>query len=109
MSLKNPRRVSEPGGVLLITLGMNLDEARAAIDHHYPTASSLTLLVGPQQTALSALADEVWVYGPLGAAGFLALIRRISWRHFDVVLQPSSKVLPWLRFFIWPRPPWRRS
>jgi len=109
VSLTPPRQVSEPGGVLLITLGMSLDEARAAIERHYAAASSLTLLIDPQQTALNALADEVWVYGPLGSAGFLALIRRISWRHFDAVFQPSLKALPWLRFFIWPRPPWYRS
>ncbi len=106
MSLKPGRPVCEPGGVLLITMGLSLPEARAAIEQYYAAASSLTLLIDPRQTALSDLADEVWVYGPLGAAGFLALIRRISWRHFDMVLQPSCEALPWLRFFIWPRPPW---
>ena len=106
---QNRRQVLEPGGVLLVTVGLDDDQARNAAQTLYQEAGSLTLLIDPRQTSLAKWADEVWVYGPLGAAGFLALIRRISWRHFDGVFQPPSKDLPWLRFFIWPRPTWHRT
>lgn len=106
MSRVRPRQIVEPGGILLITLGMDMASARAEIAHLYPLSSSLTLLISPDQQALRALADEAWTYGPLGFAGFLALMRRVSWRHFEAVYQPAPDALPALRFLVWPRPPW---
>ena len=106
MSRMLPRQVVEPGGILLITMGLDMVTARAEIERLYPQASSLTLLIGPDQGSLGELADEAWTYGPLGFSGFLALMRRISWRHFEAVYQPAPKALPALRFLVWPRPPW---
>jgi hypothetical protein len=34
------------------------------------------------------------------------LVRRMSWRHFEAVHQPSREALGALRFFVWPRPFW---
>ena len=101
------RAIVEPGGILLVTIGLNEADAKAQIEHLYTRSGSLTLLISADQTALSAYGDEVWVYGPLGFSGFLALIRRISWCHFEAVYQPAPKALPWLRFLIWPRPDWK--
>lgn len=105
---KKPKRsVKEPGGVLLVALGMAEADIEAAIEVLYPTASSLTILAAHDNAAL-AKADEVWVYAPLGLRGFLALIRRISWRHFDAVYQPHSKP-HWLKYLVWPRPLWHHA
>lgn len=104
-----PRPIVEPGGALLIGLGLSqgaLADWAAAL---YPHVSSLSVLVSQDQQRLDIVADEKWVYGPLGARGALALIRRISWRHFDCVHQPAGSALPHLRHFIWPRPDWRRG
>jgi hypothetical protein len=38
----------------------------------------------------------------------LALIRRISWRHFDAVYQTNQQPR-WLKYLIWPRPHWHQS
>ena len=101
-----------PGGVLLVAVGMSPANMRAAIDHLSAplsdNASSLTVLADSAnaETARAMAVDEVWVYHQLGLRGFLALIRRISWRHFDRVYQPVPAALPLLRFLVWPRPPW---
>ncbi len=101
-----------PGGVLLVAVGMSPANMRAAIDHLSAplsdNASSLTVLADSAnaETARAMAVDEVWVYHQLGLRGFLALIRRISWRHFDSVYQPVPAALPLLRFLVWPRPPW---
>jgi hypothetical protein len=101
------RPIIEPGGALLIGVGLSdaaLQETAAAL---YPTCSSLSILIAPAHQRLELEADEVWVYGPLGLRGALALIRRMSWRHFECVYQPRAAGLPYLRYFIWPRPDWR--
>ena len=56
----------------------------------------------------AACADEVWIYAPLGLRGFMALMRRISWRRFDGVVQPMAQPY-WLKYLVWPRPPWRQG
>ena len=101
------RRVKEPGGILLVALGMSAQEIEAAIGVLYPTSSSLTVLAA-QQNAVLQKADEVWIYAPLGLRGFIALIRRISWRHFDTVYQPHASPR-WLKYLVWPRPLWRHA
>lgn len=101
------RAVAEPGGVLLVALGLSDEALQAEIEALYPTVSSLSVLLTPTQQTLPLKADEIWVYGPLGLRGFLALIRRISWRHFEAVYQPQPQALPYLKYLIWPRPPWR--
>lgn len=100
------RAVREPGGVLLIGVGMADDEVHAALAALYPRAASITVLIDTQQQKQKWQADEIWVYGPLGLRGALALIRRISWRHFTAVVQPNRIRLRHLRLFIWPRPVW---
>ena len=107
MSQFVPRPIVEPGGLLLIGVGLSdalLLETLAAL---YDTSSSLTVLVSRgQQARLTLQADEVWVYGALGLRGAMAWVRRISWRHFEAVHQPSRDALGGLRFFVWPRPIW---
>ncbi|MGB0343508.1 MAG: hypothetical protein ACPGGG_08750 [Parvibaculales bacterium] len=98
-----------PGGVLLVAVGMSPVNMRMAIDQLSASLSattSLTVLADAGNAACAHCADEVWVYQRLGLRGFLALIRRISWRHFDRVYQPVPAALPVLRFLVWPRPPW---
>ena len=72
------------------------DELAAAIAALYGRHSTLSILIMPaQQEALTAASaaiaadalDEIWVM-PQGVRGFLALIRRISWRRFEAVYQP---------------------
>ena len=109
MTDKNrPKRlIKEPGGILLVALGMAEADIEAAVETLYPTASSLTILA-THESAATAKADELWVYAPLGLRGFLALIRRISWRHFDAVHQPHGAP-HWLKYLVWPRPLWLHS
>lgn len=109
MTANKPRKrpIKEPGGILLVALGMAEADIAAAIETLYPSASSLTILATNDMAAL-AKADEVWIYAPLGLRGFLALIRRISWRHFDAVYQPQAQPR-WLKYMVWPRPHWRRA
>jgi hypothetical protein len=38
----------------------------------------------------------------------MALMRRISWRRFDGVVQPMAQPY-WLKYLVWPRPPWRQG
>lgn len=103
-----PRPIVEPGGILLVGVGLSDADLLAAIDKLYGESSSLTILISrPQQARLSLPADEVWVYAALGLRGAMALVRRISWRHFEAVHQPSREALGALRFFVWPRPIWR--
>ena len=106
-NMPGKRPIKEPGGVLLVALGMVEADIEAAIETLYPTTSSLTILASKNMAAL-AKADEVWIYAPLGLRGFLALIRRISWRHFDAVYQPNRQP-GWLKYLIWPRPHWQQS
>ena len=101
------RPIIEPGGGLLIGFGLADDALVDWAEALYPQVSSLSVLVSQGQQSLNIAADEKWVYGPLGLRGALALIRRISWRHFDRVYQPADSGLPHLRHFIWPRPDWR--
>ena len=103
------RPVIEPGGVLLVAVGLSDDGLRDWSEALYPQAGSLSVLIGPSHQNRPFHADETWVYGPLGLRGALALIRRISWRHFDCVVQPAGSGLPHLRHFIWPRPDWQRG
>lgn len=101
------RPIVEPGGALLIGVGL-ADEALIDWAHTlYPKVGSLTVLMAQERQSLVVQADEKWVYGPLGLRGALALIRRISWRHFDRVYQPAGSGLPHLRHFIWPQPDWQ--
>lgn len=104
---RGKRPIKEPGGVLLVALGMVEADIEAAIETLYPTTSSLTILASKNMAALTK-ADEVWIYAPFGLRGFLALLRRISWRHFDAVYQPSRKPR-WLKYLILPRPHWHYS
>ena len=102
------RPISEPGGALLIGVGLSEEALAALAAQLYEECSSLSVLLGMENQHGDIKADEKWVYGPLGLRGALALIRRISWRHFDCVYHPQSAGLPHLRHFIWPRPDWRR-
>ena len=106
-NMQGKRPIKEPGGVLLVALGMVEADIEAAIETLYPTTSSLTILASKNIAALTK-ADEVWVYAPLGLRGFLALLRRISWRHFDAVYQTNQQPR-WLKYLIWPRPHWHQS
>ena len=101
------RPVLEPGGGLLIGIGLAHDALIEWADALYPHVSSLSVLIGHNQQGVQIRADEKWVYGQLGLGGALALIRRMSWRHFDRVYQPAGSGLPHLRHFIWPRPDWQ--
>ena len=67
---------------------------------------SLTVLISPAQRDEAVGADEIWVCARLGPIGFLALIRRISWRRFERVEQFRTGSFGWLKYFVWPRPPW---
>ena len=102
-----PRPIVEPGGGLLIGIGLSDDALGEWAEALYPNVTSLSVLIGQEQQRVKIMADEKWVYGPLGVRGALALIRRISWRHFDRVYQPAGSGLPYLRHFIWPRPDWQ--
>ena len=102
------RPIKEPGGVLLIGLGMSASALSEAIEMLYPQAASLTVLADEANRRSAAAADEVWIYGPLGLRGFMALMRRISWRRFDGVVQPMEQPY-WLKYLVWPRPPWRQG
>lgn len=105
------KRAVKEGGVLLIGCGAPEGALADAIDAQlkaHPNVT-LTVLILPTQKAESTDADEVWVLARYGFQGMLALIRRISWRRFDLVCQPwiSGKgAVPWLKFFILPRPAW---
>lgn len=102
------RPIKEPGGVLLIGLGMSALALSEAIEMLYPQAASLTVLADEANRRSAAAADEVWIYAPLGLRGFMALMRRISWRRFDGVVQPMAQPY-WLKYLVWPRPPWRQG
>ena len=112
MSRRARRIVQEPGGLLLIGLGLGDDALQAAIQTLYARSSSLTVLVSQVQAKhaarIVAEADEIWVYAPLGLRGFIALMRRISWRRFEAVYQPMRRPF-WLKYLVWPRPPWHES
>jgi hypothetical protein len=87
-----------PGGVLLVAVGMSPANMRTAIDQLSASLSattSLTVLADAGNAACAHCADEVWVYQRLGLRGFLALIRRISWRHLTESISPC---LPRCRF-----------
>ena len=99
------RRVSEPGGRLLVGLGAPGGALANAIGRHRDDAS-LTVLISPGQQDEATGADEIWVFTRLGPIGFLALIRRISWRRFERVDQFRTGACGWLKYCVWPRPPW---
>ena len=99
------RQVSEPGGRLLIGLGAPSRALANAIGRHRD-AVSLTVLISPAQQDEATGADEIWVFTRLGPTGFLALVRRISWRQFERVDQFRTGTFGWLRYCVWPRPPW---
>ena len=80
------RQVSEPGGRLLVGLGAPGGALANAIGRHRDDVS-LTVLISPGQQDEATGADEIWVFTRLGPIGFLALIRRISWRRFERVDQ----------------------
>lgn len=103
------RPVREPGGVLLIGCGLTAEDLVAAAQALYPAAGSLSILVASDQQNLPFPADEVWVFDRLGLRGFLALMRRISWRRFDLVVHPPAAHHGWLRWLIWPRPRWQSA
>lgn len=103
---RKKRPIVEPGGALLVALGLSEAELVDAIARLYFTASSLTVLADSENQAAAHQADEVWVYAPLGLRGFMALIRRISWRRFEAVYQPKPQPR-WLKFLVWPRPFWQ--
>ena len=99
------RRVSEPGGRLLVGLGAPRGALAEAIGLHGDDVS-LTVLISPAQQNEAYKADEIWVFTRLGPIGFLALIRRISWRRFERVDQLRTGSFGWLKYCVWPRPPW---
>ena len=99
------RQVSEPGGCLLVGLGAPGGALANAIGRHRDDMS-LTVLIGPSQQDEATGADEIWVFTRLGPIGFLALIRRISWRRFERVDQFRTGAFGWLKYCVWPRPPW---
>lgn len=99
------RRVSEPGGRLLVGLGAPRGALAEAIGRHRDDVS-LTVLISPAQQNEAYEADEIWVFTRLGPIGFLALIRRISWRRFERVDQLRTGSFGWLKYCVWPRPPW---
>lgn len=101
------RPVIEPGGVLLIGAGLSAADLTAWVDVLYPQSVSLSVVIDARQQRVEIKADETFIYGSLGLRGALAFIRRISWRHFDTVIQPHGAGLPYLRHFIWPRPDWQ--
>ena len=103
------RKLREPGGVLLIGVGLDDAALDAALAVHYEAADSLTVLIDTRQQGRKLQADEVWVYGALGLRGALALVRRIAWRRFARVYQPHEKTLPYLRYFVRPCPPWQKG
>ena len=99
------RAVVEPGGVLLIAMGLSARKLAAFSAHYYPQApSSLTILIEADQQGMAFQSDEIWVFGA-GIGNFLALIRRISWRRFDLIICPHAAKNGWLWHFVWPRPP----
>ncbi len=100
------RKIREPGGILLIGCGAPEACLRVAIEAQYDKSDSLTVLILPHQSAEAVRADEIWYWQRLGFKGFLALIRRISWRRFDKIINPFPPHYGFLRFFIWPRPVW---
>lgn len=100
------RQVLEPGGVLLVGIGLTEPELARLTAEMYPTYPSLTVLVSAAQQSHGFDADEIWVIDRLGLRGFLALIRRISWRHFDLVIDATAGQAWWLKYLIWPRPPY---
>ena len=100
------RAIVEPGGVLVVGVGLARSQLAALLSSLYPQHSSLTLLLDGAQQNDGWQADEIWVYGPLGLRGAMALIRRISWRRFDLVVQPEEARLGGLKYFVWPRPDW---
>lgn len=112
MATSTKRLIKEPGGIWLIGCGAperTLVDAIKAQHQAFPD-TSLTILIAPTQKAEAATADEIWVLDRYGLQGVLALIRRASWRRFHLVLQPwmtGDGAVPWLRFFIWPRPNWK--
>ena len=99
------RQVSEPGGRLLVGLGAPGGALANAIGRHRDDVS-LTVLISPAQQDEATGADEIWVFTRLGPIGFLALIRRISWRRFERVDQFRTGAFGWLKYCVWPRPPW---
>ena len=99
------RQVSEPGGRLLVGLGAPGGSVANAIGRHRDDVS-LTVLISPGQQDEATGADEIWVFTRLGLIGFLALIRRISWRRFERVDQFRTGAFGWLKYCVWPRPPW---
>ena len=99
------RQVSEPGGRLLVGLGAPGGSVANAIGRHSDDVS-LTVLISPAQRDEAIGADEIWVFTRLGPIGFLALIRRISWRRFERVDQFRTGEFGWLKYCVWPRPPW---
>ena len=99
------RRVSEPGGRLLVGLGARRGSVAEAILARR-TDVSLTVLISPAQQDEAVGADEIWVCARLGPIGFFALIRRISWRRFERVDQFTTSSFSWLKYCVWPRPPW---
>lgn len=109
---KPSRAVREPGGIWLIALGIEaekLDPMIAALHAQNP-AESVTVLVAQNHQNHARRADEVWVFDRLGFIGFLAMIRRASWRHFQAVYhhvaEDGQKPAGWLQWCIWPRPKW---
>lgn len=99
------RQVSEPGGRLLVGLGAPGGALADAIGRRHDDVS-LTVLISPGQQNEATGADEIWVFTRLGPIGFLALIRRISWRRFERVDQFRTGAFGWLKYCVWPRPPW---
>ena len=91
---------------MLIGLGMSAAALAEAIETLYPDAVSLTVLADEANRKIAARADEVWIYAPLGLRGFMALMRRISWRRFEAVVQPQPTP-SWLKYLVWPRPNWQ--
>lgn len=105
------QRPREPGGVLLVVAGApaeanQSDEVAALIAKWQGEYGPLTVLATQEQYANVKAAAEIWTWHRLGFKGFLALIRRWSWRHFDFVYDPWPNAYGWLRFMVWPRPKW---
>ena len=98
------RQVSEPGGRLLVGLGAPGGALAEAVGRHRDMPRSRFSSAPPSK----ARQPERMKYGcSRGLAHRLfALIRRISWRRFERVDQFRTGAFGWLKYCVWPRPPW---
>lgn len=102
------RPPDERGGTLLVLVGCpdhEWEQVEALLSRR---TQNITVLAraDQQKTIMRYPSVECWVIDRLGLRGFLALIRRISWRRFDRVIDPWPQAFGFLRYWVWPRPHW---